>query len=207
MESAAGALGISNQNRVVVYDRANGIWAARLWWLLRAFGHDGAAVLDGGLKKWIAEGRSVSFGAVDVPAASFCADPRDGFFVDKAEVIAVMEGRAQGRLVCVLRPPVFSGHEKVYARAGHIPGSFNIPYVNLIDDSANVFRPDSSLRASFSAAPSGQERLILYCGGGITAAGSALALTMLGVSNIAVYDGSLNEWSADAALPLFVGPA
>jgi thiosulfate/3-mercaptopyruvate sulfurtransferase len=207
MERAAGALGISNHTRVIVYDRANGIWAARLWWLLRAFGHDRAAVLDGGLKKWIAEGRSLSFDANDAPAASFQADPRDGYFVDKAEVVAVMEGRAPGRLVCVLRPSVFSGREKVYARGGRIPGSLNISYANLIDDTANVFRPDSDLRASFSAALSDRERLILYCGGGVTAAGSALALTKLGVSNIAVYDGSLNEWSADAALPLSVDPA
>jgi thiosulfate/3-mercaptopyruvate sulfurtransferase len=206
MESAAGALGISSRTRVVVYDRANGIWAARLWWLLRAFGHDGAAVLDGGLKKWIAEERTLSFGAVDPPAASFQADPRDGFFVDKAEVVAVMEGRMAGRLVCVLRPSVFSGREKVYARAGRIPGSLNVPYANLIDDRANVFRSDSNLRASFSAALNGRERLILYCGGGVTAAGSALALTMLGVPNVAVYDGSLNEWSADAQLPLIVEP-
>jgi thiosulfate/3-mercaptopyruvate sulfurtransferase len=206
MESAVVMLGISNRTRVVVYDRANGIWAARLWWLFKAFGHDGAAVLDGGLKKWIAEGRALSFGAVDAPVASFQADPREGFFVDKAEVVAVMEGRVAGRLVCVLRPSVFSGHEKVYARAGRIPSSLNVPYANLIDDSANVFRPDSSLRASFSAAVGGQERLILYCGGGVTAAGSALALTMLGVSNIAVYDGSLNEWSADAELPLIIEP-
>jgi thiosulfate/3-mercaptopyruvate sulfurtransferase len=132
--------------------------------------------------------------------------PRDGFFVIKAEVVPVMEGRAPGRLVCVLRPSVFSGQEEVYSRPGRIPNGLNVPYANLIDDSANVFRPDSSLRASFSAATSGQERLILYCGGGVTAAGSALALTMLGFSNIAVYDGSLNEWWADAELPLFVEP-
>jgi thiosulfate/3-mercaptopyruvate sulfurtransferase len=206
MENAVGALGITNLTRVVVYDRANGIWAARLWWLLKAFGHDGAAVLDGGLKKWIAEGRALSFGAVDPPIASFRANPRDGFFVDKAEVVAVMEGRVAGRLVCVLRPSVFSGREKVYARAGRIPGSLNVPYANLIDDRANVFRPESNLRASFSAALNGRERLILYCGGGVTAAGSALALTMLGVPNVAVYDGSLNEWSADAQLPLIVEP-
>lgn len=207
METAAGALGISNRSRVVVYDRTNGIWAARLWWLLRAFGHDDVAVLDGGLRKWAAEGRDLSFGAVEVRAASFRVDAREGFFVDKTDVVAVMEGRAAGRLVCALRPAVFSGREKVYARAGHIPGSLSVPYVELIDDSANVFRPVGSLRAAFSAALSGDERLILYCGGGVTAAGSALALTMLGVSNVAVYDGSLDEWSADPDLPLIIETA
>lgn len=207
MEAAAGALGISNDSRVVVYDRANGIWAARLWWLLRAFGHDRAAVLDGGLKKWIAEGRALSFGAVDVRAASFHAAPRDDFFVDKAEVVAVTEGRAAARLVCVLRAAVFSGREKAYARAGHIPGSFNVPYVDLIHTGDNAFLPAGSLRAAFSAALSGDERLVLYCGGGVTAAGAALALTVLGVSDIAVYDGSLSEWSADPGLPLIVETA
>jgi thiosulfate/3-mercaptopyruvate sulfurtransferase len=204
MANATGALGISNGTRIVLYDSANGIWAARLWWLLRAFGHDGAAVLNGGLKKWISEGRPLSFGFTEAPIASFHCHEREGFFVDKAEVVAVAEGRAPGRLVCVLRPPVFSGREKVYARPGHIPNSLNVPYVNLMEGAANVLRPESSLRASFSLALKGQERLILYCGGGVTAAGSALALTMLGVSNIAVYDGSLSEWSADPALPLLV---
>jgi thiosulfate/3-mercaptopyruvate sulfurtransferase len=204
MTSAVSALGISNRTRIVLYDRSNGIWAARLWWLLRAFGHDDAAVLNGGLKKWIAEGRPLSFGFSEAPATSFRGDAREGFFVDKAEVVAVAEGRAPGRLVCVLRPSVFSGQEQVYARPGHIPRSFNVPYAGLINGSANIFLPNDVLRASFSVALKDQERLILYCGGGVTAAGSALALTLLGVSNIAVYDGSLNEWSADPALPLIV---
>jgi thiosulfate/3-mercaptopyruvate sulfurtransferase len=204
MASAVGALGISNRTRIVLYDRANGIWAARLWWLLRAFGHEGAAVLNGGLKKWVAEGRPLSFGFTEASIASLRCKESEGFFVDKAEVVAVMDGRAPGRLVCVLRPPVFSGREEVYARPGHIPSSLNVPYVNLLDGATNVFRPESSLRASFSIALKNHERLILYCGGGVTASGSALALTMLGVSNIAVYDGSLSEWSADPALPLLV---
>jgi thiosulfate/3-mercaptopyruvate sulfurtransferase len=207
LEAAAGALGLSSQSRIVVYDRANGIWAARLWWLLRAYGHDEISVLDGGFKAWTQENRPLSFGDAPVAAASFAARSREGFFVDKAEVVAVMEGRAPGRLVCVLRPSVFGGAEKAYARAGHIPGSLNVPYVDLIDESTNLLRPRASLRASFSPALSRHERVILYCGGGVTAAGSALALTRLGLPDIAVYDGSLNEWAADPALPLRTEPA
>lgn len=204
MEIAAGALGLTSESTVVVYDRANGVWAARLWWLLRAFGHDNASVLDGGFRKWTQERRPISLG--DAPAAvsgaSFRARKRETSFVDKEEVVAVMERRAPGRLVCVLRPSVFAGAEKPYARAGHIPGSLNIPYVDLIDETTNLFRPPARLRVSFAPALSEGARVILYCGGGVTAAGSALALTLLGVPDVAVFDGSLNEWAADPALPL-----
>lgn len=206
MERAAGALGVAEKSRVVVYDRTNGVWAARLWWLLRAYGHDAVSVLDGGFKKWTREDRPVAFGEIPNPTAAFRALPRQGYFVDKPDVVAVVEGRAPGRLVCVLRPPIFSGEERVYARAGHIPGSLNIPYVDLIEAPTNAFRTAGELGRLLAPALAGAGPLILYCGGGVTAAGSALALTLLGVRDVAVYDGSLNEWTADPNLPLRAGP-
>ncbi|MQT11085.1 sulfurtransferase, partial [Segnochrobactrum spirostomi] len=203
-ETAARALGIGSASRIVVYDSADGIWAARLWWLFRAFGHDAVQVLDGGLTKWRAEGRPLAFGpASALPGDTvFEAHPRAGFFVDLDDVRAIVEGRAAGRLVCVLRPPVFDGRERVYARSGHIPGSLSRPYRDLIEPETNALRSLAALRAALGDLSAEPERLILYCGGGITAAGTALALTLLGARDIAIYDGSLSEWSADPSLPM-----
>ncbi len=205
LERAAGALGLSPDSQIVVYDRQNGIWAARLWWLLRAGGHEDVAVLDGGLAKWVAEGRPVAFGTVLVKLTTYRARPRDGYFVDMADVVAIVEGRARGRLACVLRPAVFSGEERSYARAGHIPRSVSVPYVDLLDGRTNGLLSADGLRARLETPIGSDERVILYCGGGITAAGTALALATLGVTNVAIYDGSLAEWSADASLPMEVG--
>jgi thiosulfate/3-mercaptopyruvate sulfurtransferase len=117
----------------------------------------------------------------------------------------VLDGRTTGHLVCVLRPAVFSGEEKVYSRAGHIPSSANLPYGDLVDDKTNALRSPEGLRASLAPLLEDGGRIILYCGGGITAAGTALALAVLGISNVAVYDGSLAEWTADQTLPLETG--
>lgn len=207
VQQAAGTLGLSPDSRVVIYDGQNGIWAARLWWILRAYGHENVAVLDGGLKKWLAEGRSVAFGTVRIEATTYEARPREGYFVDKAEVLALAEGRADGQLVCVLRPAVFSGEEKSYARPGHIPRSTSLPYADLLDSGTNVLRSAVELNASLGPLIGSGERIILYCGGGVTAAGTALALATLGMTDVAIYDGSLAEWSADESLPMEVGHA
>ncbi len=202
--AAAAAIGLSAGDTIVAYDSATGIWAARLWWLLRAMGHDRVAVLDGGLNAWVAGGRPLERGAGAVHPAVFTARERPGRFVDAAEVLAIVEGRAAGRLVCVLRPPVFSGAEQRYARPGHIPGSLNLPHQDLLGPD-NRFLPIDELRKRLSSLIASRERIVLYCGGGVTAAGTALALTLLGVRDIAIYEGSLSEWSADPALPMVAG--
>jgi thiosulfate/3-mercaptopyruvate sulfurtransferase len=204
--AAATTIGLSNQQQIVVYDRATGVWAARLWWLLRAYGHDAVAVLDGGLQSWVAAGGTLAFGPVVAGSGSFTAHYRPYYFVDTPEVLAVVEGRAPGILVCALRRSVFRGKEQVYARTGHIPGSYNLPYVEQLDPATNRLVAVASLRARFAPVFTWGERIITYCGGGITAAGTALALTLAGASNIAVYDGSLSAWSADNTLPMTTLP-
>jgi thiosulfate/3-mercaptopyruvate sulfurtransferase len=201
---AAGKIGISKRSRVVVYDNTNGIWAARLWWLLRAFGHDRAAVLDGGLKAWVAEDRPIAHGAASARMAVFTARERPDFFADTSDVLAVVEGRAPGLLACVLRRAVFTGAELRYSRPGHIPGSLNSPYEDLLGPD-NRLLPIDALRKRLAPLIEPKGRIVLYCGGGITAAGTALVLTHLGMRDIAVYDGSLAEWTADPALPLALG--
>lgn len=204
--AAAEALGISNRHRIVVYDNSNGIWAARLWWLFRSLGHDEVAVLDGGLAAWRNETRPIDRGLTPpVVPAGFATHARPGFFVDKAGVKAIAEGRAPGLLVCVLRAPVFAGAEQNYSRAGHIPGSINLPFGELLD-ACNRFLPAGILERRLAVLRQGGEPLVLYCGGGVTAAGTALALNLVGVDDVAIYDGSLSEWSADPALPMILSP-
>jgi thiosulfate/3-mercaptopyruvate sulfurtransferase len=202
--SAAGAIGLTNRQQIVVYDNSTGIWAARLWWLFKAFGHDKVSVLDGGLTAWRAEGAPVERGPSAFERTDFAANERPGFFADKDEVLAIVEGRARGSLVCVLRPQVFAGTEQRYSRPGHIPSSVNLPYIELLGPD-NRLLPDGALRNALAPLLAGDELVILYCGGGVTAAGTALVLTRLGARNISVYDGSLSEWSADPSLPMVAG--
>jgi thiosulfate/3-mercaptopyruvate sulfurtransferase len=204
LASGAGAIGLTNGHEIVVYDNSTGIWAARLWWLFKAFGHDRVAVLDGGLTAWLAESRPLQRGASVLEPTAFEASERTGFFADQNEVLAIVEGRARGHLVCVLRPQVFAGTEQTYSRPGHIPLSVNLPYVELLGPD-NCFLPKRALRQALAPLIAGDERVILYCGGGVTAAGTALALTLLGARNISIYDGSLSEWSADPGLPMVAG--
>jgi thiosulfate/3-mercaptopyruvate sulfurtransferase len=202
--AAAQAIGLTSRLPIVVYDNGTGIWAARLWWLFKAFGHDSVSVLDGGLTSWRAEGKPLERGPSANAPTAFVANERPGFFVDKGEVLAIVEGRARGLLVCVLRPPVFAGTEQRYSRPGHILSSVNLPYIDLLGPD-NRLLPESALRNALAPLLEAGERVILYCGGGVTAAGTALILTLLGARDISIYDGSLSEWSADSSLPMAIG--
>lgn len=200
--SAAAALGIDNESTVIVYDAAVGQWAARLWWLFRAFGYDDVAVLDGGLTKWRAEERETDVGHVSpVPVSSFAAVERSELWVDKAFVLGVVEGTNEAALVCALPPAEFSGEAGNRPRLGHIPGSHSAPAGRLVERGSNALLPVATLKETFAPVLT-QERVVAYCAGGIAAASDALALTLLGHTHVAIYDGSLNEWAADAAAPL-----
>ena len=205
-ERAAGEHGIANDTTVIVYDTASGQWASRLWWLLRSFGHDDVAVLDGGLTRWRQEERQLETGHTAPAARTFVAEERDGFWVDKPEVEEVLAGRRPGALVCAVPATEFSGEAPVRRRAGHIPGSVSVPAATLVDrDTRRLLDPDA-LTEALAPVPR-DERVILYCAGGIAATSGALALTLLGRTDVAVYDGSLNEWAADpdAELTLTAG--
>jgi thiosulfate/3-mercaptopyruvate sulfurtransferase len=130
---------------------------------------------------------------------AFAASERPGFFVDRGEVLAIVEGRARGLLVYFLRPPVFAGSELRYSHPGHISSSVNFPYLDLLGLD-NRLLPERALRNALAPLIADGERVILYCGGGVTAAGTALVLTLLGARRISIYDGSVSEWSADPSL-------
>lgn len=204
---AASALGIGAATTVVVSDASVGNWAARLWWLFRSFGHESVVVLDGGLTKWQAEGRPVESGVARVsgaPGAVLVPAKRSGFWADRSDVRAVVDGHETATLICGLAPAEFSGASGFRARRGHIPGSVNIPAGRLVSRETNAFLPSEELRVIFADTLASPDPVIAYCGGGIAAASDALALALLGRDDVRIYDGSLNEWASDADAPLVV---
>ncbi len=198
--------GIDADDTVVIYDRDGGIWAARLWWMLRAIGVD-ARVLDGGWAQWLASGGPVATG----PEPQSLSPARGSFrlahvdhdrWVDLDEVERVVTGDADGTLVCALGKEAFTGAVPTrYARRGHIPASTNVPARDLIDGERQLL-PRQRLREVLAPLLSDEGPLLVYCGGGISACLLALALTELGRRDVRVYDGSLDEWTADPRLPV-----
>ena len=202
---AAGRLGIGPVSRVVVY-ALDVHWATRVWWLLRANGFDNVAVLDGGLRKWTAEGRPTTTGVETYPGAEFVGDPRPRFFAELDEVKQVVDTGSGACLINSLSP---QDHHAVetnnFARPGRIPGSLNVFMDALLNQVDGTYKPVGELREIFAEVLSRPGRKVTYCGVGISATSDALALTLLGESDVAVYDGSLQEWTSDPELPLEVG--
>jgi thiosulfate/3-mercaptopyruvate sulfurtransferase len=204
--SAMSRYGVGQGVRVVLYDRFVNMWAARVWWMLRAFGFGDAAVLNGGWKKWTLEGRPVSTDDGVRPLRSFTARPRPDLVADKAGVLAALsEGGA-----CVLNALTEEQHRGTggvtYGRPGRIAGSANVPARALVDPETHAYLPDEVLRAKFAAVGAlDARRVVTYCGGGIAASSDAFALALLGRDDVAVYDASLSEWAADPSLPMEQG--
>lgn len=206
-EQMAGRLGIGDGVKVVLYDRTYGAWAARVWWMLRGYGFDAVRVLDGGLTTWRHRGLPLETGTVVHPPHAFIARPRPGHFADKAEVMAAIGGSAA--LVNALLPEQHEGRAGVhYGRPGRIPGSCNIPSRGIVDPVTQAFLPVDELQRRFSEQGLlDGRRVIAYCGGGIAASLTALALTALGAEDVGVYMSSMQEWADDPASPMQTGPA
>ncbi|HEX3825645.1 MAG TPA: sulfurtransferase [Pseudonocardia sp.] len=204
--AAAGALGIGDDTHVVAYDTANNAWATRVWWLMRVFGHDAVSVLDGGLAAWKAAGHPVGSGAVSAEPARFTARFRPELVADKERVRRLSE--SGGSVVNALDPATFLGQaeKNPYARRGRIPGSTNLPFFTLLDQTTGRFLDTEALRETLVAGGllSGEET-VTYCGGGIAATLPAFAAYVVAGTEIAVYDGSLSEWTADPSQPVQVG--
>jgi thiosulfate/3-mercaptopyruvate sulfurtransferase len=202
-------LGISDTSIVVAYDRADGLWAARLWWMLHSLGVN-ALVLDGGWRAWSEAGLPVAQGkAATFEPGVLHPHVHEKAWANQEDVLAVVEGRTKATLVCGLSEAVFSGESATrYARRGHIPGSMNLPARSLLDKKTGRYRSmDELTRLVQPLLTHSQQPLIFYCGGGISAAVDAVVLAMLGREDISIYDGSWQEWSADMRLPIELGCA
>jgi thiosulfate/3-mercaptopyruvate sulfurtransferase len=202
--------GIGNDDRVVVYDTAGLSSAARAWWMLRLYGHDNVALLDGGLPKWKAEGRPLDTTPPVVAPRHFTARFRPELVRDKEAIrtnIAVareqvVDARAAGR---------FDGTaEETWPgrRRGHIPGSRNLPFDRVTDPQTKQLKSAEELRQLFAGAGVALDRpVVTSCGSGVTACALAFALHLIGHPGAAVYDGSWSEWGLPGDTPVETGPA
>lgn len=206
LREALSRLGISRSSRVVLYSGTDVMWATRAWWVLRYAGHERASVLDGGLARWRAEDRPLSTEPAIYPRASHEPRLREEVWATTRDVLEAI-GDGGACTLDALPGPIHRGEISLgYARPGHVSGSENVSFTQLVDRKTGMFLPDDRLRAQFAGTGALERaRVISYCGGGIAATTNAFALLWLGQPNVAVYDGSLDEWSRDPSLPMETG--
>jgi len=203
-----GRMGIGNDTLVIVYDRPGLMSAGRVWWTLRVFGHDNVAVLDGGLRKWQAEGRPVTSEVPAARSARFVPQFRPELVRSRAQMMANLDSRAEQ--VIDARPAArFSAAEpeaRPGLRSGHMPGSLNLPFSAMTDPGTGQVLPPAALRAAFEGAGLDLTRPITAsCGSGVTAAALAFGLSLLGHDHVAVYDGAWAEWGLPGETPVEIG--
>ena len=205
LAATLGRFGIDASKQVVAYDQTRGMWAARLWWLLRWLGHEQVAVLDGGLDQWIAERQPMS---AELPA------PKSTTFIPKApaptasaEEILHHLGGGSITILDARAPERYRGEvEPLDPVAGHIPGAINRPYSNNVT-AQGTFKPPTVLRHEFEAQLAGHPAtsVVHQCGSGVTACHNALAMAIAGLPGSRLYPGSWSEWCADPSRPVARG--
>jgi thiosulfate/3-mercaptopyruvate sulfurtransferase len=204
------ALGISSGDTVVAYDAGGWVAAPRAWWMFLSYGHTNVKVLNGGLKKWRAEGRATESGKSSPKPGTFNAKLDTSFVRSKAQVVANLDARKE-QLIDARAANRFEGsvpEPRAGIRSGHIPGSRNLPYNELFDAATGTMKSVEELQKAFAgtgldlAAP-----IVTTCGSGVSAAVLTLALYRLGVRGSALYDGSWSEWGRQDGPPVATGPA
>ncbi len=200
---AMSRIGVGPETLVVTYDDHNNIMAARLWWALRYYGHDKVAVLNGGWPKWISEGRTVTANPPDIARAVFIPHIQPELHKVADQILPDV---AVGALLIDNRTPTdFTGETQRAKRGGHIPGALSLQTANLLDENKAVIGLEAlQLKLEEAGLPTDDldQPLITYCNGGVNASLVALALSEAGYNNVAVYDGSWNEWGNDPTRPV-----
>ncbi len=197
-------LGIANDTQVIAYDAEGGHHAARLWLALRRYGHERCSVMEGGIQKWLAEGRPVEPGEASVARATFVPQSRDGVVASKEDVLAAVK-TGDPWLLDVRRESEFTGVEPRAARGGHIPGAVNILWKDALRDDWTLRDPDELEDLYANAGFGPDTATITYCQGGVRAAFTHLVLHALGHDDVRTYDGSWEEWGNDPSLPVIAG--
>lgn len=200
-----GAMGISDTDTIVVYDGMGIFSAPRVWWNFRIMGAQNTYLLSGGLPKWTSEGHPTEAGPSNSGAAVFSARKQPDTVANAHDILPLSDAGSQ---IVDMRPaPRFLGEApepRAGLRSGHIPGSFNLPFMDLIVD--GQFLDDAALKAQIESAGIDISRpIISSCGSGVTATILSLALAQLGVDAMHIYDGAWAEWGADEKLPVDVG--
>jgi thiosulfate/3-mercaptopyruvate sulfurtransferase len=202
-------LGVGDATAVVAYDDYDHAFAGRLAWALRYYGHEAVRVLDGGWTRWLAEGRPTT---PEVPAperARFTARARPALHRTADEVERSL-GDPDVLLIDARPPEQYVGTASAAARGGHIPGARNVPYARLVDATTGQFLPTGAMARVFWDAGVDVAKLpkdvVVYCNGGVTCSVPLSALRMLGRDEVAVFDGSWNEWGNDVSRPVRSGP-
>jgi thiosulfate/3-mercaptopyruvate sulfurtransferase len=206
MVATFGSLGIGPGTQVVVYDDADGMYASRLWWMLRYLGHDAVAVLDGGWSKWRAEDRPVSAERVRPAPREFRGVANPAMTIDAVEVDALRADASQ-LLVDSRSPDRYRGeNETIDPVAGHIPGARNRFFKTNVNADGTM-RAAEDLRREFEALLDGvrPERVAFYCGSGVTACQNLLAIEHAGLAGARLYPGSWSEWISDPAHAIATG--
>jgi thiosulfate/3-mercaptopyruvate sulfurtransferase len=201
-----GALGVGDDDDVIVYDGSGAnLSAARVWWMFRVFGHERVAVLDGGLAKWRAEGRPLERGAVSLRPARFT--PRNvsrRAVRDLASVRRAVE-RGEEQIVDMRSAGRFAGTEpepRPGLRGGHIPGSRNLPYNELVGPDGTLLPPDALRRRIAAAGVDPARPVVATCGSGVSACTLIHALHLLGHERVSLYDGAWAEWGSRDDTPV-----
>lgn len=205
-----GALGVSSGDTVVVYDHGGWVAAPRAWWMFLSFGHRNVKVLNGGLKKWRAEGRAIESGKASPKPGQFTATLDKNFIRSKQQLVdnlsshaeQVIDARSSGRFDGSVAEP------RAGLRGGHIPGSRNLPYNELFDATTGIMKPLDEMKRAFDKAGLDLAKpVVTSCGSGVSAAVLTLALYRLGVRGSALYDGSWSEWGMADGPPVATGAA
>jgi thiosulfate/3-mercaptopyruvate sulfurtransferase len=202
-----GGLGVGNDDTVVVYDSGGWVAAPRVWWMFLSFGKN-VRVLNGGLKKWVAEGRKVESGQVTPKPSTFKASFDARRVRSIQQMIANVASRAE-QVIDARANERYQGkaaEPRPGIRAGHIPGSLNLPYNNLFNAATGEMKPLDEMRAAFLGAGVKLDApIVTSCGSGVSAGVLTIALYRIGVENPALYDGSWTEWGAADGPPIATG--